>query len=120
MFKTDNRWSPGASLRDEPEDRQMPSGVPAAYSARWIDHDTWVDIVPDRQGFAYDDTADRDRLIDWLQTVDLRKHVADSWHRQGEVGRDAGHAAYRKAGGYVYVDAWLLPPGLNAGAAFNG
>ena len=108
-YTTDNRFSAGNS-------RSQPIKEPAAmYGARWIDQgDLYpADIVPDRQGFAYNDEADRDRLIDALN-----RH--NKVIRQiGDLGRDdvtVYNLPYdgavlcvgqRRAGGYVYVDAWL-------------
>lgn len=110
MTKIDNRWSPGASGAPAPET------FLAAYSARWIDQG-WsrADVVGDRQGFAYDhqqysvilqgelmhlDPAQRVAELDLERDVTVR--LGD--HAVGE-GRFTIHA--RRAGGYIYVDAYL-------------
>jgi hypothetical protein len=110
-WKIDNRWSPGASGADVPDD------APAAYAARWIDRgdDRFADILLDRQGFAYDDEVTRDQLIYWLLRVDARIRVPysdlitrdETYHA---VEDDEFHVAQRRSGGYIYVDAWLTPP----------
>jgi hypothetical protein len=110
-WTTDNRWAPGGSGTTVPE------AAPAAYSARWIDQgdNVMADIVPDRQGFAYGDPADRERLIGKLGDA------GNSFRTPYKVGLDQRDvttvvmntpewkAYMRRAGGYVYVDAWLLP-----------
>jgi hypothetical protein len=103
-YTTDNRWSPGSS------GALVPLTVPAAYSARWIDTGSSVaDIVPDRQGVAYNDLLDRERLF-----VELGRSRP---HRMCDIERDATvqlvdtptlQVWARRSGGYVYVDAWLV------------
>ena len=124
-FQTDNRWSPGASLRGLSDDEQMPTGCPAAYSARWIDmgNHALADILPDRQGFAYNKSDDRDRLIDLLMANDYRvRMIGGDEERDVTVtvdlpGWQEFHVTRRRSGGYVYVDAWLLPQhGINLDA----
>jgi len=104
-YTTDNRWSPGASGATVPE------SAPAAYSARWIDQGdtTPADVLPDRQGFAYNSTMDRDALIDALNdTPHIR--IPNEVRDETEVVALYGWTiARRRAGGYVYVDAWLTP-----------
>lgn len=109
MFTTDNRWSPGTSGAN------VPDTTTAAYAARWIDQgdDVLADIVPDRQGFAYSDKADMERLIDLLGKA------GDSFRTPHKVGLDQRDvttvvmntpewkAYMRRSGGYIYVDAWL-------------
>src|SRR5689334_15974458 len=58
-WTTDNRWAPGGS------GAMVRADSPAAYSARWIDtgDHTPADVLHDRQGLAYNDPVDRDRLI---------------------------------------------------------
>jgi hypothetical protein len=111
MFTTDNRWSPGASGANVPEDAVV------AYSARWIDRGDLVsaDIVPDRQGFAYNDSADMVPLIDRLTFVDaqsrhceLNYDVIETLYDGTED--DAFALVMRRTGGYVYVDAWIEQP----------
>lgn len=112
-YTTDNRWSPGAS------GATVPDTAPAAYSARWIDmgDDALADVLPDRQGFAYNDTDARDRLIAFLVRDDHRIRTPN-----GIIDRDVtyvveglpdGWTMYqRRAGGYIYVDAWLEPDAI--------
>lgn len=106
----DNRWSPGGSGHAPPDE------APAAYAARWIDQGAMrADIVPDRQGFAYNMSADAEHLMVALTASQPHLHV-------GELPRDetVDLADYltlpdglrmfaRRAGGYFYVDAWLEP-----------
>lgn len=105
-YKTDNRWSPGASGAEVPDD------APAAYSARWIDMGDLIpaDVVPDRQGFGYNDTGYRDDLIDALKETDRRTPGSMPRDRSCIVVRSPLFTmVQRRAGGYIYVDAWLLP-----------
>lgn len=111
-FATDNRWSPGAS------GAAVPEGAVAAYGARWIDMGDGVraDVLPDRQGFAYNDGADRDALIERLMAADAAIRIPPRERDETVVipaywGNDDGrfHVAERRAGGYVYVAAWLDP-----------
>jgi hypothetical protein len=99
-YTTDNRWISG----------QAPDNAPAAYGARWIDQgSTPFDVVPDRQGFAYNDAADRDRLIDLLTEVNPREFThlphGDEWQRV--LNDDRFQVLLRRTGGYAYVEAWL-------------
>lgn len=103
-WTTDNRYAAGASGATAPE------GSTAAYSARWIDHVGTADIVPDRQGFAYTSIEDREDLVSRLT-----KHNANGMQR--ELHRDETTTVFddgemvvvmRRAGGYIYVDAWLV------------
>lgn len=103
-YTTDDRWSPGNSRATIPDD------APAAYAARWIDHDTWADIVPDRQGFAYNVTDDVDRLSGLLAVADPAKSGLQFVPRDETiclVDLDALKVYVRRAGGYFYVDAWV-------------
>jgi hypothetical protein len=106
-WATDNRWSPGAS------GAEIPDNIRAAYGARWIDQgDTRLaDVVPDRQGFAYDDRRDQAALI--YRLVEADEHL----RYLGGLARDETSFVWsgddwemfqRRAGGYVYVDAWLF------------
>jgi hypothetical protein len=100
---TDNRWATGSSGAVVPDD------APAAYGARWIDQgDSYpADIVPDRQGFAYTDPADRDRLIALL-TESTARQLAGLDRDAVEITiSTVGSIARRRCGGYVYVEAWL-------------
>lgn len=110
-WTTDNRWSPGAS------GATVPADAPAAYSARWIDmgDHTPADVLWDRQGLAYNDERDRDRLIDKLTACGDATRTPYKVHL---MERDVttvlfNHPAWkmyaRRAGGYIYVDAWLVP-----------
>ena len=107
-MKVDNRWSCGSL------DERVPETALAAYGARWIDHETWVDVVPDRQGFAYDNetgTADRGRLIDLMIQHDLQKLATtleyDVVSNVYDGSLDGFWVWMRRAGGYVYVAAWI-------------
>ena len=112
-YKTDNRWSPGGSGATVPEN------APAAYAARWIDLGDLVpaDIVPDRQGFAYNNETDRQTLIDLMLLHDLRERHQLLPYDESDCVAEQEHPALRpqwqawmrRAGGYVYVDAWLTP-----------
>jgi hypothetical protein len=107
-FTTDNRYGAGASGANVPE------GTFAAYAARWIDHGDRADIVPDRQGFAYATEGHRHALISAL--LQVTPHLST-----GGLSRDVTTVdiyttdevehgitiVMRRAGGYVYVDAWL-------------
>lgn len=112
MTKTDNRWSPGASGAPAPD------AFLAAYSARWIDQG-WsrADVVGDRQGFAYDHQQYSVILQGELMKADPAQKVGElDLERDvtvelanvllGESNtRFTIHA--RRAGGYIYVDAYL-------------
>jgi len=108
-FSTDNRYCVGSSGRTPPEEATV------AYGARWIDQGDLrpADIVPDRQGFAYNNADDlRELAIAHLTRVDAQS-------RHCELNFDVTETLYdgteddgfglvmRRAGGYVYVDAWL-------------
>jgi hypothetical protein len=104
-FATDNRWSAGASGATLPDT----GDIVAAYGARWIDQNMCADIVPDRQGFAYD----RDECRDLLIAVLVEEHPHSTIHGVPRdqpvrvVNRDDAEVWVRRSGGYVYVDAWL-------------
>ena len=107
-YETDNRWSPGASGVTVPET------APAAYSARWIDMGDTVmaDVVPDRQGFAYNDEADRDMLMMLLNSAsDIRTPFYVGLIERDKLMVLANPPEWqcwaRRSGGYIYVDAWL-------------
>lgn len=110
-FTVDNRWSPGASGATIPVD------TPAAYSARWVDQGDYTpaDIVPDRQGFAFNDLDERTSLIEALGNEGAMLRTP---HKVGLDQRDVSTvlvnhpnwACYgRRSGGYIYIDAWLKP-----------
>jgi hypothetical protein len=102
-WTTDNRWNTGSL--------QVPEDALAAYGARWIDHGTAVDIVPDRQGFAYNRDEDREALIERLHRHDVRGRATDMLRDVvvKPICQDGFHVLIRRAGGYVYVAAWLAP-----------
>jgi hypothetical protein len=103
-YTTDNRWSTGSGRALVPED------PPAAYGARWIDYETYADIVPDRQGFAYNDTVDRERLIDKLEAAQLHRNLPSFVLAAETIIPFVGWTVVlRRSGGYIYVDAWLNP-----------
>jgi hypothetical protein len=113
-FLTDNRWSPGASGAALPEEGFMS----AAYSARWIDQAGRADIVPDRQGFAYDRAEQRDLLIEVLQHEEPHTLITSDIVRDEPtilVWREDAVIYVRRAGGYVYVDAWQWAEGYGHG-----
>ena len=121
---TDNRW------RKE----WAPEDTDAAYGARWISKGSGTigDILHDRQGFAYNNTRDRDALMRALHALYLHNPtpfwydsepagVEDRAMMEVQCGRDerglwaAGisrawnlefHMECRD--GYIYVEAWLL------------
>lgn len=106
-WTTDNRWSPGGSGQAPPDDAL------AAYSARWIDLGDGfaADIVPDRQGLAYNETMHRDQIIERLERARLHVMVIERDLARDEPTHllDDGRlqAWIRRAGGYFYVDAWV-------------
>lgn len=114
-WTVDNRWSPGGSGKEAPA---WPDAL-AAYSARWIDYGDFrpADIVPDRQGFAYDDTLHRNFLIERLENAKGHVLVGEVVGATGEcLERDVTYHLLddgrlqmfvRRAGGYFYVDAWI-------------
>lgn len=105
-WQVDNRWSPGVAAT-------APDNAPAAYSARWIDEGTRASIVPDRQGFAYSTDIERGRLINLLQDARLHTRTAaldyDVVTMMYGTDGDVWKAWLVRRGGYVYVDAWLIP-----------
>ena len=112
---TDNRYSPGAAGVDAPAE------APASYSARWIDRGYRAEVLPDRQGFAYNDMADRNRLIDLLRQADLASALPDLHpDLPTEVGTGEWSVWMRRAGGYIYVEAWLVPAVVTRRAIIRG
>jgi hypothetical protein len=108
-YTHDNRWSPGASRAELPEDS------PAMYSARWIDQgdDVPADVLPDRQGFAYSDVLDRGRLMDAMIAAGDALRTPYKTHLNYDVTTVVMNTPewkmyQRRAGGYIYVDAWLV------------
>lgn len=115
-WTTDNRYGPGNS------GASAPANAPAAYAARWIDKGNTMpaEVLPDRQGFAYNDKAEMEALIM------LMGKQGDALRIQGDRKRDASMLVrstdhwvcnMRRSGGYIYVDAWLTPPIANPPAA---
>lgn len=105
-YTTDNRWAAGGSGANQP-----PEAI-AAYAARWIDHDKTVDILGDRSGYAYIERADADQLRDALKALGAFKIAPRSLERDTTVVVHLSPTvtvAYRRAGGYVYCDAWSVP-----------
>jgi hypothetical protein len=107
-FTTDNRWSV-----DPPPHTEIPESTRAIYNARWIDQgdDRRPDIVPDRQGFAYNDVADREVLIGALVAADAAGTVQEQF-MEPESSVTLNNAfglviVARRAGGYFYVSAWM-------------
>ena len=102
-FTTDNRW-PVGSLEEK-----IPATARAVYSARWIDHGSVVDVVPDRQGFAYDDDADRKLLTEYMEAHDIRTlHDGLDFDAVACMVDEAEFKTFmRRSGGYVYVVAWI-------------
>lgn len=107
-FTTDNRYTVGPGT--------VPEEAYVAYGARWIDQGDFMpaDIVPDRQGFAYNDQADIVPLIDQLLLSDaqnlhreLNFDVVETLYDGSDVGGFG--LVMRRAGGYVYVSSWLVP-----------
>jgi hypothetical protein len=109
IYRIDDRWAPGASRAAVPE-----SAV-AIYSARWIDMGEFpADVVPDRQGYAYDERAELDELHLNLSLADARRGVVGMVRDEPTpiVSEGRFHLWARRAGGYFYVDAWLDPQGI--------
>ena len=105
-YTTDNRWSTGSGRDLVPED------APAAYGARWIDYGSRAETVPDRQGFACNDRADRDWLVAFLEEANLTSDVHTLEHDVPRTTDEGGWShVMRRSGGYIYVDAWLNPEG---------
>ena len=108
-YKKDNRWSPGGS------GAIVAHGAPAAYAARWIDQGDEIpaDVVPDRQGFAYNELADRERLVAFMEgdrMIRTPGYTCLGYDRTTViVNHPDWHMYQRRAGGYIYVDAWLTP-----------
>jgi len=104
-YATDNRWGTGSQRS------QVPDDAPAAYGARWIDHHSTADLLPDRQGFAYDEHDEFGRLVEYL--TDEKLHFDISFVPQDDgphlYAFQGWTAVLRRSGGYVYVDAWLNP-----------
>lgn len=105
----DGRWVTWAAADTPPVERIL-----THYSARWIDHSTWVDNPPDRQGFAYVHHQYKMMLGGELRTSDAKNAVlvlARDEARQIISRELPGGLRYsldaRRAGGYFYVDAYI-------------
>ena len=127
-YKTDTRWHKGWA----PEDTN------AAYGGRWISTGagTVGDVVWDRHGFAYNDTAYRDSLMAALNALQLHRpmpfkdYVVEGNAQYAECDVTCGTVcpeggltsegvcvswgvAWRMEiphlGDYVYVEVWRLP-----------
>ena len=103
IHKTDNRY------RRE----WAPATAKVAYGARWIDNETWCDVVPDRQGWAYDDEADRDLLLPAMKLIqNSNVRLLDFVeYTDGYYGCDAADVEGVKVslfrnGGYVHIEVW--------------
>lgn len=105
-FATDNRWAAGGSGANIREH------CLAAYAGRWIDYGTYGDVVGDRQGYAYSDSANLETLQRALVNANISRVGIAELPRDETVVRHLDKrvgVAMRRAGGYIYVDAWLLP-----------
>lgn len=105
-YETDNRfvrqgWAPEEAL--------------AVYGARWIDMGEWGDILPDRQGMAYDSTEDRDVLSSIMNEAKFWNPLpafrgTEALGTLVHEGRVAHYKMWRPTPydkGYIYVEAWL-------------
>lgn len=108
-FTTNNTWGHGGL-------DLVPDEAAAVYSARWIDEGDYrtPSILGDRQGFAYDDSEQRDVLIRLLDKQDANGAVMrasiphDDEHHQVLDGGAGFQLWARRAGGYFYVTAWII------------
>ena len=131
-YMVDNRWrrewAPSGLISNG-------EGTMAAYGARWISMGGGAtgDILPDRQGFAYDDTQSRDALMRALHALYLHNPtpfwydsepagVEDRAMMEVQCGRDDDHGLWASGisrawnlefhmearDGYIYMEAWLL------------
>jgi hypothetical protein len=131
-YLKDNRWrrewAPAGLISNG-------EGTMAAYGARWVSMDSGRrgEILPDRQGFAYDDTASRDALMGALEHIQLHRptpfwyndepaDVTDRAMMEVQHGQDEWGAMWASGisrawnlefhmecrGGYIHVEAWLL------------
>ena len=108
-FLTDNRYGAGNSGAVLP----TPENIVSAYSARWIDRRVTAEMLPDRQGFAYDRAECRDLLIARLTQAALQADLPciDTDVPTEVTPSGMGDVEWaiwmRRSGGYIYVDAWL-------------
>ena len=93
---------------DAPEDAKV------AYGARWIDNETWCDVVPDRQGWKYTNKEDRDLLLPAMKLIrnsNVRSLDFVTW-TDGYYGCEAADVEGAKVslflnGGYVHFEVWI-------------
>lgn len=107
-FTTDNRYAAGGSGANPPDE------AVAAYAARWIDLFLTADVLPDRQGFAYNDEADRDALRELMYEANIRFYQLDSLAPDQPRVQHFGPmtVCLRRSSGYIYCDAWLNAPAV--------
>lgn len=106
QFVTDHRWAAGGSGANQPDE------AIAAYAGRWIDYRDYADVVGDRQGTAYNAPNDAQWLAVILNNHNVAREGIRDLPRDETVVKHLSprcSIAYRRAGGYIYVDAWLLP-----------
>lgn len=104
LYETDNRY------RRE----WAPASAKVAYGARWIAdfNERCSDIVPNRQGWAFDDAADRDLLvpaIDYLAStacsmIEGVEFVDGAWEASGSF--EGANYRMLANGGYMHVEVW--------------
>lgn len=105
-FTHDTRYAAGGSGANQPDE------ATAAYAGRWIDYGINVDIVNDRHGCAYIEAKDWSVLCADLNALGAFKIVPRDLERNTTVVQFLSPTvtvSYRRAGGYVYCDAWLVP-----------
>ncbi len=131
------QWNLGAAPEDRVEHIKhttdeswsriwSPPLSPATYGGRWIDRGKTGDILPDRQGLSYSDTAEKERLLAHMQGVITKDLTTYNWQLnpispdatvsdhvyRGEYATGGNEEfSYKlmrgKGGGYVNVEAWL-------------
>ena len=104
LYETDNRY------RRE----WAPATARVAYGARWIAdfNERCSDVVPNRQGWAFDDAADRDLLvpaIDYLAStacsmIEGVEFVDGAWEASGSF--EGANYRMLANGGYMHVEVW--------------
>lgn len=96
-----------------------PDDAAAVYSARWIDLGDRADVEHNRQGYAFDDVKEGDKLINMLMYVDPGRRPTIAELIPGEVQDEVLRVdkfpgqemalVMKRSGGYIYVNAWLVP-----------
>ena len=91
-----------------------PATAKVAYGARWIAdfNERCSDVVPNRQGWAFDDKADRDLLvpaIDYLAStacsmIEGVEFVDGAWEATGSF--EGANYRMLANGGYMHVEVW--------------